>query len=619
MFGNKMKIFLITLCFMLSVSAVGAASDVGNVVSFDDDVETGDLDVDPPSGIDDINNVTYSKSEDTREPVIYGEDLSMYYKNGSRYEVSIYQDGKIINSQNNDSKVIFNVNGVNYLKTTDSQGNAKLNINLRPGNYLIKASYNGNLYNVPEITNTIVVLPTIESKNIVKKYKNNTQFYAYILNNNGLNLANTPYTFNINGIIHSGTSNNEGVIKININLSPGNYIATVTNPLDNLDIGYTIQVIKDDVQLIAENYVNNKKGEYYQAKLLDSSNKPIIGQNIKIIANGVTYVKTTDSKGIAKLKINYDPGIKQIYCEFIGDNYYNPYITPNKTITILNSNTKLNVSIIHENKLFNTTQCIFSIKLQDNNGYDMANKNLLFNINNLTYNLLTNNDGIAQICLNLTEGNYLTMTLFNTSNYYNIAQIFTYITVNLTNNFNNSTIVYENIEYNENKTDMIEYELRIFNDENDIEEIMGLITRTIISGQSSSGWNETYPTKEIFVKDIDNQYLYLYEDNHIVIGIISLVPGPDPDYQSIIWKNSGTSPLVLHRLCVDPHRQREGIGSRLMNFAETFGHEQGYTSLQLDTRISNHTAANLYEQLGYTKTGTITRNRGNFICYEKKL
>lgn len=57
MFGNKMKIFLITLCFMLSVSAVGAASDVGNVVSFDDDVETSDLDVDPPSGIDDINNV----------------------------------------------------------------------------------------------------------------------------------------------------------------------------------------------------------------------------------------------------------------------------------------------------------------------------------------------------------------------------------------------------------------------------------------------------------------------------------------------------------------------------------------------------------------------------------
>ena len=415
------------------------------------------------------NKTTYFDQNSKNLPfaTFTGSNVEMYYKNGA-YSVNL----KSVTQQPLPNQhIIFNVNGVNYLKTTDSQGNAKLNINLRPGNYLIKASYNGSLYNVPETTNTIVVLPTIESKNIIKKYKNNTQFYAYILNNNGSNLANTPYTFNINGIIHSGTSNNEGVIKININLSPGNYIATVTNPLDNLDIGYTIQVIKDDVQLIAENYVNNKKGDYYQAKLLDSSNKPIIGQNIKIIANGITYVKTTDSKGIAKLKINYDPGIKQIYCEFIGNDNYNPYITPTKTITILNSNTKLNVSIIHENKLFNTTPCIFNIKLQDNNGYDMTNKNLLLNINNLTYNLLTNNDGIAQLCLNLTEGNYLTMTMFNTSNYYNIVQIFTYITVNLTNNFNNSTIVYENIEYNENKTDMLEYELRIFNDENDIEEI----------------------------------------------------------------------------------------------------------------------------------------------------
>lgn len=50
MFGNKMKIFLITLCFMLSVSAVNAASDAENITAVDD-TETGDVDVDPPSGI----------------------------------------------------------------------------------------------------------------------------------------------------------------------------------------------------------------------------------------------------------------------------------------------------------------------------------------------------------------------------------------------------------------------------------------------------------------------------------------------------------------------------------------------------------------------------------------
>ena len=166
MFGNKMKIFLITLCFMLSVSAVGAASDVGNVVSFDDDVETGDLDVDPPSGIDDINNVTYSKSEDTREPVIYGEDLSMYYKNGSRYEVSIYQDGKLINSQNNDSKVIFNVNGVNYTKELVN-GKASIGINLNPGNYTITTFYHYT-DGLATKTNNIEVLSTILANDVVK-------------------------------------------------------------------------------------------------------------------------------------------------------------------------------------------------------------------------------------------------------------------------------------------------------------------------------------------------------------------------------------------------------------------------------------------------------------------
>ena len=183
---------------MLSVSAVGAASDVGNVVSFDDDVETGDLDVDPPSGIDDINNVTYSKSEDTREPVIYGEDLSMYYKNGSRYEVSIYQDGKIINSQNNDSKVIFNVNGVNYTKELVN-GKASIGINLNPGNYTITTFYHYT-DGLATKTNNIEVLSTILANDVVKFFRNGTQYCAKFLDGCGSPLVNASVTFNINGV-----------------------------------------------------------------------------------------------------------------------------------------------------------------------------------------------------------------------------------------------------------------------------------------------------------------------------------------------------------------------------------------------------------------------------------
>ena len=297
MFGNKMKIFLITLCFMLSVSAVGAASDVGNVVSFDDDVETGDLDVDPPSGIDDINNVTYSKSEDTREPVIYGEDLSMYYKNGSRYEVSIYQDGKIINSQNNDSKVIFNVNGVNYTKELVN-GKASIGINLNPGNYTITTFYHYT-DGLATKTNNIEVLSTILANDVVKFFRNGTQYYAKFLDGCGSPLVNASVTFNINGVFYKKQTDDNGMARLNINLFPGEYILTAIH-LNGEEKANIIKVLTtisaEDISLI-----ENKSGVFV-LKTHDGA------RNVSITINGVKYIVQTDDGGVATLNVSLSKG-----------------------------------------------------------------------------------------------------------------------------------------------------------------------------------------------------------------------------------------------------------------------------------------------------------------------
>nr|WP_302146419.1 hypothetical protein [Methanobrevibacter smithii] len=297
MFGNKMKIFLITLCFMLSVSAVGAASDVGNVVSFDDDVETGDLDVDPPSGIDDINNVTYSKSEDTREPVIYGEDLSMYYKNGSRYEVSIYQDGKIINSQNNDSKVIFNVNGVNYTKELVN-GKASIGINLNPGNYTITTFYHYT-DGLATKTNNIEVLSTILANDVVKFFRNGTQYCAKFLDGCGSPLVNASVTFNINGVFYKKQTDDNGMARLNINLFPGEYILTAIH-LNGEEKANIIKVLTtisaEDISL-----VENKSGVFV-LKTHDGA------RNVSITINGVEYIVQTDDGGVATLNVSLSKG-----------------------------------------------------------------------------------------------------------------------------------------------------------------------------------------------------------------------------------------------------------------------------------------------------------------------
>jgi len=411
MFGNKMKIFLITLCFMLSVSAVGAASDVGNVVSFDDDVETGDLDVDPPSGIDDINNVTYSKSEDTREPVIYGEDLSMYYKNGSRYEVSIYQDGKLINSQNNDSKVIFNVNGVNYTKELVN-GKASIGINLNPGNYTITTFYHYT-DGLATKTNNIEVLSTILANDVVKFFRNGTQYCAKFLDGCGSPLVNASVTFNINGVLYKKQTDDNGMAKLNINLRPGVYILTAMHP-DALMYGSNITVLST---ILANDVVKFfRNGTQYCAKFLDGCGSPLVNASVTFNINGVLYKKQTDYEGIARLNINLFPG-KYILTAMHPDGLMYGY-----NITVLS--TIYGDDIV---KFFrNGTQ--YCAKFLDGCGSPLVNASVTFNINGVFYKKQTDDNGMARLNINLFPGEYiLTAIHLNGEEKANIIKVLTTI------------------------------------------------------------------------------------------------------------------------------------------------------------------------------------------------
>ena len=396
---------------MLSVSAVGAASDVGNVVSFDDDVETGDLDVDPPSGIDDINNVTYSKSEDTREPVIYGEDLSMYYKNGSRYEVSIYQDGKLINSQNNDSKVIFNVNGVNYTKELVN-GKAFIGINLNPGNYTITTFYHYT-DGLATKTNNIEVLSTIQANDVVKFFRNGTQYCAKFLDGCGSPLVNASVIFNINGVFYKKQTDDNGMAKLNINLRPGVYILTAMHP-DALMYGSNITVLST---ILANDVVKFfRNGTQYCAKFLDGCGSPLVNASVTFNINGVLYKKQTDYEGVARLNINLFPG-KYILTAMHPDGLMYGY-----NITVL--------STIHGDdivKFFrNGTQ--YCAKFLDGCGSPLVNASVIFNINGVFYKKQTDDNGMARLNIDLFPGEYiLTAIHLNGEEKANIIKVLTTI------------------------------------------------------------------------------------------------------------------------------------------------------------------------------------------------
>ena len=62
-------------------------------------------------------------------------DLTKYYSNASKFQATIYnKDGSLAVGKN----ITFNINGVFYTKTTDSNGVASLGIALRPKTILLQ-------------------------------------------------------------------------------------------------------------------------------------------------------------------------------------------------------------------------------------------------------------------------------------------------------------------------------------------------------------------------------------------------------------------------------------------------------------------------------------------------
>lgn len=199
------------------------------------------------------------------------------------------------------ANVTFSINGINYTKTTDENGTAYLNINLRPGTYNITTYFNGI-----NKTNTVTVLSVIIGDNLVKYYKNGTEFYARFVKGNGEALANTNVTFNINGVFYTRETDSNGIAKLNINLRPGNYILTAIDPETGLDIGFDITVLPT---IIAKNLTKTfLNASQFNARFVKGNGDSLANVNVTFNINGVFYTRQTNNDGLATLDINLIPG-----------------------------------------------------------------------------------------------------------------------------------------------------------------------------------------------------------------------------------------------------------------------------------------------------------------------
>ena len=274
----------------------------------------------------DIYNSAFKNAKVTVLSVIESYDLVKYYKNESQYYATFLD--KQGNPVANNTTVTFNINGVFYTRYTNENGTAKLNINLIPANYIITSIHpNGE-----KKGRNITVLSTILSKDLVKYYKNESQYYATFLDKQGNPVANnTTVTFNINGVFYTRYTNENGTAKLNINLIPANYIITSIHP-DGLQRGNNIFVNKTLITYDISQPCNKTGTATFNAEVLDGQGRPLSNASVTFLIAGKVLTKITDEKGIAFINIKAYPGVYTITTT------YNGY-SVGKTLEIYNNET----------------------------------------------------------------------------------------------------------------------------------------------------------------------------------------------------------------------------------------------------------------------------------------
>lgn len=397
MFNKKIKLFLITLVFMLSISAV-AAVDANST----DDMIAGDIDEEPPSG----NASVLSASEETvaaesnASYTISSVDADSYYS-GSKYSVIISQDDKPVKN----ASVTIKVNGVSYDLNTNSNGKVSVPLNLDSGTYVVSTK-------VGDVSSSekVKVLPVIKGKDLTKTYSNSKKYTACFYNSDGTPLKKKNVKFTLNGKTYTKKTNANGYASLDIDLKVGTYTIYAIHPK-----GYKISnkiVIKTSVVAsdVSKHYLSSK---VFKATFYGKNGKVLAKKYVTFKAHGNTFKVKTNSKGVAKLTIISKPTSFKMYS-------INPSTGEQKTNT---------VKIVHtmtasKMTVFSDRTSTFKVKLYKDDKL-VKNAKVYVYIKGVKKTAKTDSNGIASVSYKLAKGTYT----FKSSDPYTGDSISTKITV----------------------------------------------------------------------------------------------------------------------------------------------------------------------------------------------
>ncbi len=331
--------------------------------------------------------------------MLESSDLTKYYGGSEKFTVKLTNDNNPIAG----AKVKITVNGKESTVTTDSKGQASLDINLAPGTYDAVSEYEGI-----SKSSKITVKSTLTASDSSGTYLN-SKVSATFLNTNGKALSNTKVSFKVGSKTYTATTNNNGVATASIDLDVGNYTVTAINPKNNEQktVKLSISKAKSSIALTA----TSNNGEV----ILTASLSPSTASgNVVFNLNNKNYtVKINNSKAsqtISGLKTaNYTA--KATYA---GD----------KNLNSSSASTKITVKKVTPTKIIYedmTTGPVpksagrignyFCVKLVDDKGKAIAGVPIKIGFNGVIYNRTTESDGGARLQINLANEDLYTFAI----------------------------------------------------------------------------------------------------------------------------------------------------------------------------------------------------------------
>ena len=320
-----------------------------------------------------------------------------------------------------------------YKLITDDNGIASININLIPGTYKLQANYAGDdvygPYNATAILKVEPVFVTFDfnSHSIIPI---NGVFTAIAKDMYGGNVGGQDFTLELYNKdvekIYHASSDASGEINFKIDADEGIYFAIISyngntwysSATSAATITVSHSTFPNKIYLNGSDFIQYYgENKYYLINFKDTSAYTLEGKIISVEISSKDWSKSydveSDAFGNARLQITLDSGIYNITYKYQND-YYGLFAQKTNSIIIYSMPTSLLASnlIMNYNEPRN-----FEVKLVDKNGNPISNQLVNINVDNVSYNATTNQNGIAKLLVNLNLGHHNVFYSFDRENY----------------------------------------------------------------------------------------------------------------------------------------------------------------------------------------------------------